>query len=69
MTPADLRHWLDTRDISLYEAARQLGCSRESLRQWLNGNRRIPRYIALACAALAFGLPAWGGNTKENEGE
>lgn len=60
LTPEDLRRWLDTSGISLYEAARRLGCSRESLRLWLAGKRRVPRYIALACSALAFGLPPWG---------
>jgi hypothetical protein len=60
MTPTDLRLWIDTRNVSDREAAKQLGCSRTSLRKWLAGKGPIPYYIALACSALAWGLPPWG---------
>jgi predicted DNA-binding transcriptional regulator AlpA len=64
MTPADLRLWIDTRNVSDREAAKQLGCSRNSLRKWLRtGN--IPPYIALACSALAWGLPPFRADTEQ----
>jgi transcriptional regulator with XRE-family HTH domain len=63
VTPADLRLWIDTRNVSDREAARQLGCSRNTLRKWLR-QEPIPLYIGLACSALAFGLPPWGTMTR-----
>lgn len=57
------------RDISDREAARQLGCSPNQLRKWLRGELPVPLTIALACSALAFGLPPWGGQLKGNEGD
>lgn len=47
----------DTRGWSGLECARQLQCGTNQIRVWkANG---APGYIGLACAALAFGLPAW----------
>ena len=43
--------WTDTR------AARELGCGRNSISNWTRPGARVPRYIALACQALANGLP------------
>lgn len=37
------------------ELARQLGCGRNQITQWRD--RGCPRYIALACSALACRLP------------
>lgn len=60
MTPADLRAWIDMRNITDTEAARQIGYSPNQLRKLLRGERPIKRTVALACSALAFGLPPWG---------
>jgi len=58
MTPASFLAWR----IRLYgprgvkAAADALGCSRTSIRAWETGAHKIPRYIALACAALSWEL-------------
>lgn len=40
------------------ELAAGLGCDRKTLNRYLTGETKpIPRYIALACSALAHGLP------------
>jgi transcriptional regulator with XRE-family HTH domain len=59
MTGDDLRDWIKSRNISDREAARQLGCSPNGLRRWLRGTTPVPLYVALACAAIAYGLPPW----------
>ncbi len=38
----------------------ELGISQDRLRRMLSGHSPIPRHIALACAALAYGLPPMG---------
>lgn len=43
--------------ISQHEAAELLGYSRDSIRHIVNGRGRVPRYIDLACQALAADLP------------
>jgi transcriptional regulator with XRE-family HTH domain len=59
MTPADLRAWITMRNITDTEAAAEIGCSPNQLRKWLRGELSIKRTVALACSALAFGLPPW----------
>jgi hypothetical protein len=59
MTPSSFHAWR----LRLYgprgvkAAAEALGCSRTSVRAWESGQHKIPFYIALACQALANGLP------------
>jgi transcriptional regulator with XRE-family HTH domain len=53
MTPAQLTAWRQDRGWSGAEAARQLGCARNSMAAWEAGRAEIPRYIELACVALA----------------
>jgi hypothetical protein len=61
MTAADFRAWLAHMAFkSDTEAARALGCGRNSIAAWKK--KAPPDYIALACAALAYGLPAWRRN-------
>jgi DNA-binding XRE family transcriptional regulator len=42
--------------ITQIEAAKGLGCSRTTIAVYENGKSKIPRYIALACAAIIAGL-------------
>lgn len=56
MTPSDMIAWRQRLALSQAKAAAALGCGRRSLQQWEAGLHRIPRYIALACAAVAHGL-------------
>lgn len=61
MTPADFAAWVEmmrsTRRWSDAECARQLGCGPNQITRWRKTG--APAYIALACAALAYGLPPW----------
>lgn len=61
MTPDSLRAWRGRLGYSQYEASRRLGCSRNAYIGWETGENRIPQYIALACQAIANGLPPMGG--------
>lgn len=65
MTSDDFRAWMShmgaqkgKERLSEREASEVLGWSRMAVRNALNG-KDPPRYIALACAAAAFGLPEW----------
>lgn len=58
MTPEILIAWRQRLGIrSRAEAARRLGLSRNAYTGYEEGRTKIPRYIALACAAIAHGVP------------
>jgi hypothetical protein len=61
MTAEDFREWMLRmrlqRDWTATECSRRLGCGGNQVFVWQKTG--APRYIALACAALAFGLPPW----------
>lgn len=57
MTPTTLIAWRERLGLTRIEAARRLGLSRNGYSAYETGKNRIPQYIALACAAIAFGLP------------
>jgi hypothetical protein len=61
MTPIDFTAWVAhmkaTRRWSASRCSRELGCGINQIKIW--SERGAPAYIALACAALSFGLPAW----------
>lgn len=59
MTPLHLQQFMDHMGWRRAELGRQLGISQDRLRRLLDGEVKIPRSIALACAALAYGLPEW----------
>lgn len=66
MTPADLRAWQAHMGWSGREAARRLGVSSGTYRDWLAGTSRttgkpitLPPLLGLACAALAAGMGPW----------
>ena len=57
MTPASLSAWMARQKLNKVEAASALGIARSTLDRYLAGETEIPRYIALACAAVAKELP------------
>lgn len=68
MTPAQFKAWRTRLSFSQEEAAQALGISKGSVQLYEAGRRRedgravlIPKTVALACAAVAYGLPEYGG--------
>lgn len=65
MTPADLIEWRKRQGLKKTDAAKRLGVSYSMYRYYENGEREdgtkveIPLAIALACSAIAFGLPPY----------
>ena len=64
MSPAQLTEWRQRLNLNRVEAAAALGVSRNALAWWEAGHlggkpRPIPRHIALACSAVAMGLPPY----------
>lgn len=66
MSPADLATWELHMGYSQRQAADALGVTLPTYQQWRRGTRfkddspvEIDRRTALACAALAAGLPGW----------
>lgn len=57
-TPGDLKAWRERRGLSVAAAARSIGCHRNAWAKWESGESPIiPKYISLALAAVAYGLP------------
>jgi DNA-binding transcriptional regulator YiaG len=48
--------WRERMGFTVTDCARELGCAEESVRRWERGESRPPRYIGLACSALALGI-------------
>lgn len=61
MTPEAFAAWVammrDTRDWNTTRCARELGCGINQISIW--SKRGPPRYIGLACSAIALGAPEW----------
>jgi len=57
MTPTTFTAWRERLGLNTVQAAKALGCSRTTIQAYEAGRSPIPRYVALACAALAMGLP------------
>ena len=57
MTPESLLAWRERLKLSRTEAARRLGLARNTYRAYEAGKRPVPETVALACAAIAYGLP------------
>jgi DNA-binding transcriptional regulator YiaG len=60
MTGQDLTRWRERLHLSKTDAAARLGTHRNCLSDWEAGRRDVPHYIALACAAIAHGIPPIG---------
>lgn len=57
MTGETLKQWRARNGLNQTGAAEVLGCSRTSIKNWENSpTRELPKYVALACAALSYGL-------------
>lgn len=59
MTGEDFIGWREARGFNRLQAEAALGISRETIRAYETGRHAVPRYIALACAAVAAGLPPY----------
>jgi DNA-binding transcriptional regulator YiaG len=55
MTPDQFRHWRERKAYTLDTAARALGISRRMVAYYEQGNRPIPRVVALATRGLELG--------------
>ena len=52
----DLREWRRIMKLSQAGAAKALGCSRSAFIRW-ESDKKMPRYIVLACRTYSYGLP------------
>jgi transcriptional regulator with XRE-family HTH domain len=57
MAPASFTAWRERLHFSKSDAARALGVSRNWIIKFETGDSVIPDHIALATAAIAYGLP------------
>jgi hypothetical protein len=57
MTSERFAYWLERLHLSNTQAAKALGCGINTITRYKKPGAKIPRYIALACAALAMGVP------------
>ena len=61
MTANDLAAWRRLLKLTKNAAAAELGLNIRTFRKYENGETTIPRYVALACSAVAHNLPPYGG--------
>lgn len=66
-----LQAWRERMGYSQREACAELGCSRGAWAKWETGEQAAPRYIGLACAALALGMKPYGAlqSSSKSSGE
>lgn len=60
LSPQVLLAWRERMGFSQRDACVALGCSRGAWGKWEGGINKPPRYIGLACAALALGMKPYG---------
>ena len=56
MTPETLTRWRMSLGLSRADACKQLGIAPNTWTKYQEGRTTIPRYIALACAAISKNL-------------
>jgi transcriptional regulator with XRE-family HTH domain len=56
MTPEIMLAWRNRMGLDVLRACEKIGCHRNAWAAWEHGERRIPRYIGLAMAAVEAGL-------------
>lgn len=59
MTADDFAVWRKRMGLSKLKAAEALGLSRNMPAKYESGEREVPLYVALACAALLRGIKPW----------
>jgi transcriptional regulator with XRE-family HTH domain len=59
MNPTALIAWRKRMNLNQTEAAEAIGISRRSLHTYEKGEAEIPKYVGLACAAIALGIPEY----------
>lgn len=69
MKPADFKRWRKSLKLSQKEAAEALGLKRRVVQYYEKGERdgdpvQIPKYIRLACYAVAQGIAEYDGPTR-----
>jgi hypothetical protein len=52
----DVKAWRASMGYTIEDACLLLEVKEDQYKAWENGARPVPRYIALACAALAMGI-------------
>ncbi len=70
MKPGDFKRWRKSLKLSQKEAAEALGLKRRVVQYYEKGERdgeavKVPKYIRLACSALASGMQDYAGPTKD----
>lgn len=61
MTAEEFTQWRERLGLNRLEASKALGIGRNQPKRYEDEGQEIPRYIALACAAVAMGVPPVGG--------
>ena len=69
LSPQVFLAWRERMGFSQRDACAALGCSRGAWAKWETGRQAAPRYIGLACAALALGMKPYGDCQAELDGE
>lgn len=70
MKPGDFKRWRKALKLSQKEAAEALGLKRRVVQYYEKGERdgetvQIPKYIRLACSALAAGVRDYAGPARD----
>lgn len=68
MTPERFRQWRLHMGMSRTKCAARLGVGRNMPQKYEDGITPIPKYIELACAALAAGVLPWEPDDEDHTG-